>query len=236
MKRFENTTPPIKRALRNSAIMAIVVGIVVNFQGETAFASITTMLFTFAVIFPALWLSYRFTEKLMKNIQAKQLAETAQDMPSNEIQVGQTAPDFAQFNQHHQTKSLQDYAGKNLVLYFYPKDDTPGCTIEANEFTQFIEAFKAENTAVVGVSKDNCESHQAFIEKFDLKMDLLADTEGTMCEAYDVWREKERDGVKKMGIVRSTFIIDPEGEVVYAKYGVTPEAHAEFILDFIKEL
>jgi peroxiredoxin Q/BCP len=100
--------------------------------------------------------------------------------------------------------SLSDYTGKqNVVLYFYPKDDTPGCTIEANQFTALVSEFAKADTVVLGVSKDSCQSHQAFIDKFGLKLDLLADTEGKLCDAYAVWQEKEKNGVKKMGIVRS---------------------------------
>ncbi len=92
-----------------------------------------------------------------------------------------------------------------MVLYFYPKDATRGCTIEANQFTQFINEFEQLDTVIFGVSKDDCASHVDFINKFNLKVGLLADTEGAMCEAYGVWQEKERNGVRKTGIVRYTF-------------------------------
>ncbi|MDH5735173.1 MAG: peroxiredoxin [Gammaproteobacteria bacterium] len=125
---------------------------------------------------------------------------------------------------------------KNVVLYFYPKDDTPGCTIEANQFTALVNEFSALDTVVIGVSKDDCASHQAFIDKFNLKIMLLSDTTGELCEAYGVWQEKEKNGIKKMGIVRSTFIINKQGNIVDAEYGVTAEGHAQAVLNKIRQL
>ncbi len=153
------------------------------------------------------------------------------------LNTKQKAPDFSSINQNNQLVKLSDFAGKsNLVLYFYPKDDTPGCTIEANQFTALASEFQKHNTVVIGVSKDSCESHQAFIDKFGLKVDLLADTDGKLCDAYGVWQEKEKNGVKKMGIVRSTFIIDKQGTLVDIEYGVSAEGHAEKVLEKIKQL
>jgi peroxiredoxin len=149
----------------------------------------------------------------------------------------QTAPSFSVPNQNNETVCLSDYTGnKNVVLYFYPKDDTPGCTIEANQFTALASEFAKVDTVVIGVSKDSCESHQAFIDKFGLAVDLLSDTTGELCEAYGVWQEKEKNGVKKMGIVRSTFLINKEGILVEALYGVTADGHAQEILDKVKQL
>ncbi len=153
------------------------------------------------------------------------------------LQKNQIAPDFSSVNQDNKTISLSDYKGmKNVVLYFYPKDDTSGCTIEANQFTALIGEFAAADTVVIGVSKDSCQSHQAFIEKYGLKMDLLADVSGELCESYAVWQEKEKNGVKKMGIVRSTFIINKQGEIAEAIYGVSADGHAEQVLALIKGL
>ena len=133
--------------------------------------------------------------------------------------------------------SLTDYAGeKNIVLYFYPKDDTPGCTIEANDFTKLAADFAALDTVVIGVSKDSCASHVDFINKYGLKVDLLADISGDLCESYGVWREREKNGVKSMAILRSTFIIDRQGVLADVNYGVTPEGHAEEILEKVKSL
>lgn len=153
------------------------------------------------------------------------------------LEKSQTAPVFRALNQNNELVNLSDYYGKkNVVLYFYPKDDTPGCTIEANEFTGLAGEFDALDTAVIGVSKDNCESHQAFIEKYGLNVPLLADTSGDLCESYGVWQEVEKDGVKKMKIVRSTFIIDKDGTLVEAMYGVNPEGHAQSVLETIKTM
>lgn len=153
------------------------------------------------------------------------------------LSIGQTAPSFTTANQHNELIQLGDYAGsQNVVLYFYPKDDTPGCTIEANEFTALANEFAENDTAILGVSKDDCGSHQAFIDKFDLKVDLLADTSGQLCQAYGVWQLKEKNGVSKMGIVRSTFVIDKTGKLVFVEYKVNPEGHAQTMLDFVKTL
>jgi len=153
------------------------------------------------------------------------------------LEKKQTAPAFSTLNQNNETINLADFKGcKNVVLYFYPKDDTPGCTIEANQFTGLATEFAKADTVVIGVSKDSCGSHQAFIDKFGLKLDLLADTSGELCEAYGVWQEKEKNGVKKMGIVRSTFVIDKKGELVEVIYGVTADGHAQEMLSLVQNL
>jgi len=153
------------------------------------------------------------------------------------LQAEQTAPTFNTVDQNNNTINSNDYLGKkNIVLYFYPKDDTPGCTIEANQFTALSNDFSQADTIVMGVSKDDAQSHQAFIEKFDLKVELIADTDGKVCADYGVWQEKEKKGVKKMGIVRSTFIIDKQGQLVYAEYGVSAEGHAAKMLDIVQKL
>lgn len=153
------------------------------------------------------------------------------------LQSKQTAPAFSCSDQAGQKINLADFKDKqNVVLYFYPKDDTPGCTIEANQFTALADDFAAADTIVLGVSKDDCASHQAFIDKYDLKVRLLADTDGSLCEAYGVWQEKEKNGEKKMGIVRSTFIIDKDGQLVDVEYGVTADGHAQAVLDKVRSL
>jgi peroxiredoxin Q/BCP len=153
------------------------------------------------------------------------------------LEKNQVAPAFSAPNQHNETISLSDYKGsRNVILYFYPKDDTPGCTIEANQFTELASEFARVDTVVLGVSKDTCESHRAFIGKFGLEVDLLADTTGALCEAYGVWQEKEKNGVKKMGIVRSTFLINKDGELVEAMYGVTADGHAREMLEKVRAL
>lgn len=153
------------------------------------------------------------------------------------LKANSTAPGFSVADQNNNTINLSDFKNKNnIVLYFYPKDDTPGCTIEANQFTDLAADFANANTVILGVSKDGCDSHQAFIDKFSLKVDLLADTDGKLCEDYGVWQEKEKNGVKKMGIVRSTFIIDKSGKLIDVEYGVTAEGHAEAVLEKVKGL
>ena len=153
------------------------------------------------------------------------------------LKAHQAAPAFSSVNENNETIRLADFKGnKNVVLYFYPKDDTPGCTIEANQFTALTDEFANVDTVVIGVSKDDCMSHQVFIDKFGLKVMLLADTSGELCEAYDVWQEKEKNGVKKMGIVRSTFIIDKNGQLADVEYGVTADGHAQAVLEKIRSL
>ena len=153
------------------------------------------------------------------------------------LEKNQIAPAFSSKNQDNQLVELSSFKGKkHVVLYFYPKDDTPGCTIEANDFTKLASEFAALDTVVIGVSKDSCASHTAFIDKFSLKLDLLADESGELCESYGVWQEKEKEGVKKMAILRSTFIINKEGVLAEAMYGVSHEGHAQAILEKIQQL
>ena len=153
------------------------------------------------------------------------------------LQAHDDAPNFSTVNELNETISLNHFHGKkNVVLYFYPKDDTSGCTIEANQFTALTDEFSQLDTVIIGVSKDNCDSHQEFIKKFGLKVMLLADTSGELCNAYGVWQEKEKNGVKKMGIVRSTFIIDKQGHLADVEYGVTPDGHAQRVLEKIRNM
>jgi peroxiredoxin len=153
------------------------------------------------------------------------------------LSVKQTAPDFNVVDQNNAAVKLSDYHAKNnLVLYFYPKDDTSGCTLEAKQFTALAAEFAAADTVILGVSKDDCASHQAFIAKYNLNVMLLADEQGELCEAYQVWQEKEKNGIKKMGIVRSTFIIDKTGVLRFVEYGVTANGHADMILEHVQQL
>jgi len=153
------------------------------------------------------------------------------------LKKNETAPEFSVVNQNSEIICLSDYKGsKNVVLYFYPKDDTPGCTIEANQFTALAGDFFDLDTVIFGVSKDSCDSHKDFIDKFGLNIDLLADTSGELCAAYGVWQEKEKNGIKKMGIVRSTFLISKDGILREVIYGVTPEGHAQEMLEKVRML
>lgn len=153
------------------------------------------------------------------------------------LQPGDQAPPFSLPDADMGRVNLEQYRGKNhLVLYFYPKDDTPGCTIEALEFTDLQPEFSALDTLILGVSKDNCVSHGAFRDKHGIDVRLLADPEGEACEAYDVWREKEAHGEKRMGIVRSTFIVDKSGTIRHALYDVKPKGHAAQVLELLRGL
>ena len=111
------------------------------------------------------------------------------------------------------TLKLSDLRGQRVVLYFYPKDDTPGCTMEGLEFSDLMNEFEGLNAMVIGVSKDTCVSHAAFRDKYGISVRLLADVEGQLCDAYGVWQEKEKHGEKRMGIVRSTFVVDADGKI-----------------------
>ncbi len=153
------------------------------------------------------------------------------------LQAGQPAPDFNLPDADMESLDLSELLGKkHVVLYFYPKDDTPGCTIEAIEFSDHEEDFERCGCVVLGVSRDDCISHAEFRDKHGLSVRLLADSDGEVCESYGVWQMKEKNGVKKMGIVRSTFIIDRKGVVRHALYGVNPKGHAAEVLQLVKQL
>ena len=153
------------------------------------------------------------------------------------LEVNQTAPAFSAVNQDEETITLDQFQGKNnVVLYFYPKDDTPGCTTEANEFTALTDQFAAADTIVLGVSKDTCAKHQKFISKYGLRVELLADTGGELCELYGVWGERKFMGRSYMGIGRSTFVIDKQGKLVEVNYKVRAKGHAQAILEVVQNL
>lgn len=154
-----------------------------------------------------------------------------------QIHAGMDAPQFQLADADMETFKLADYRGKkHVVLYFYPKDDTPGCTIEANEFSALEDEFGALDALVVGISRDDCLSHATFRDKYGLSVLLLADTESEVCKKYKVLYDKEVDGHKKVSIQRSTFVIDKSGKVRHAMYGVHVHGHAAEILNLIKEL
>lgn len=133
--------------------------------------------------------------------------------------------------------NLEDFRGRRtVVLYFYPKDDTPGCTLEAIDFSELEESFDESQAVVLGISMDDCLSHGAFRDKHGLSIQLLADVDGEACRQYGVLHEKEVDGRKKLGILRSTFIIDRDGMLRHALYGVSPRGHAAEILELVKGL
>jgi len=151
-----------------------------------------------------------------------------------QLLIGQKAPDFNTPDQDGKMQSLADYAGQWLFIFFYPKDMTSGCTVEAQEIRDAYAKFKDYDCAVLGVSKDTEKRHQKFIEKEDLPYALLADTEFKMLEAYDVWKEKSMFGKKYMGIVRTSFLINPDGEIVKIYDKVKPAGHAEAVLIDLK--
>jgi peroxiredoxin Q/BCP len=147
-----------------------------------------------------------------------------------QINVGDTAPDFETVDDQDKRVKLSELRGKRVVLYFYPKDDTPGCTRQACGFRDNYASVEGKNSVVLGVSPDDTESHQAFKSKFSLPFPLLVDPEHTIAEAYSVWGEREFNGNKFMGITRSSFVIDEEGKVIDAHYNVSPEDSVESAL------
>ncbi len=153
------------------------------------------------------------------------------------LQVGMEAPQFELPDADMEMFSLASLRGqKNIVLYFYPKDDTPGCTVEANEFSKRDDDFKNFDTQVIGVSRDECLSHAAFRDKYGLSVLLLSDTESSVCKKYGVLYDKEVDGHKKVSIKRSTFVIDKLGKLRHALYGVQAHGHADEILNLVREM
>ena len=132
--------------------------------------------------------------------------------------------------------SLKDSIGKYVVLYFYPKDDTPGCTIETNDFNKLLAKFKKLNCQIYGISKDNIKSHNKFKEKYKIKFDLLADDEIKIVKSYKVWAKKKFMGKEFMGIVRSTFLIDTKGKIVKTWSNVKVKDHAQEVLDTLKNI
>ena len=146
---------------------------------------------------------------------------------------GSKAPAFSLPASDGKTVSSKDLKGKRVVLYFYPKDDTPGCTVEACGFRDGIKKIEKQNAVVLGVSPDDTKSHNKFIEKFGLPFILLSDTDKKVCEAYGVWVEKSMYGKTYMGVARTTFIIGPEGEIEKIYEKVKPEGHTEEVLEYL---
>ena len=136
-----------------------------------------------------------------------------------------------------QTVELASYLGrKHIVLYFYRRDDTPGCTLQAAEFSDHESEFGRCNCVILGVSRDDCLTHAAFRDKHGLSIGLLSDPEGEVCRRYGVLQEKEMDGVRRECLVRSTFVIDKKGVIRHAAYGVNPRGHAAEVFDVVKRL
>ena len=150
------------------------------------------------------------------------------------ISEGSAAPAFSLPDQNEKVHSLSDYKGRYVIVYFYPRDNTPGCTKEACTFKDNLRAFTDKDCVIFGVSKDSAKSHVKFIDKYELPFDLLTDADGSMMEKYDAWGEKNNYGKKYMGIIRSTVLIGPDGKVLkhWAKVRKA-ETHPLEVLEFL---
>lgn len=151
------------------------------------------------------------------------------------VQVGDMAPDIMLPDQHGKTISLKDFAGKKIILYFYPKDDTPGCTAEACSFRDNYESLLAKGFAIIGVSADDVVSHQKFAAKYQLPFSLVADPERKVIQAYGAWGEKVMYGKRSEGILRKTFVIDEQGKIIHIIAKVDTANASEQILKLFSE-
>jgi peroxiredoxin Q/BCP len=151
------------------------------------------------------------------------------------LEIGKKAPDFSLQNQEGDKVSLKGYLGKNIVLYFYPKDDTSGCTKEACSFSDNLPKFSKIDAVIIGVSPDSVNSHKKFSEKYKLKFDLLADEDKKVVEKYGVWKEKSMYGRKYMGVERTTFIIDKKGKIKTIFNKVKVDGHDKEVLQALKD-
>jgi thioredoxin-dependent peroxiredoxin len=155
---------------------------------------------------------------------------------ATQLSVGHFAPDFTLDADNGEIFTLSALRGKHVVLYFYPKDDTPGCTTEAQDFTRLDRNFADNNTMVIGISRDTIESHCKFRDKYNLTVKLASDIRGTVCEAYDCWVEKNNYGKKYMGIERCTFLINDKGVINKIWRKVNVKGHAEEVLHAVRML
>ncbi len=155
---------------------------------------------------------------------------------AKELQIGDIAPAISLSDANEQTVTLDQFKGKWVVLYFYPKDDTSGCTVEALDFTARLPQFQKLNAQVIGLSPDSCQSHRKFIGKHDLKVLLLSDTEQKTLGDYGVWQKKSMYGKEYMGVVRTTYLIDPRGKIAYIWPKVSVNGHADAVREKIVEL
>lgn len=153
------------------------------------------------------------------------------------LKVGQVAPTFVLPDADMESVDLAGFKGKNnVILFFYPRDDTPGCTLEATDFSDHEDEFAKHGFTVIGINRDECIKHAEFRDKHGISVRLLSDSDGSACKQYGVWQAKEVDGVKKFGIVRSTFVIDKQGVLQQVFYGVNAKGHALEVLRAVKEL
>ena len=154
----------------------------------------------------------------------------------NKLDEGDNAPDFCLKNQDEENICLRDFKGKNVVLYFYPKDNTPGCSLEAMAFTKYKSEFEKFNTTIIGASKDSCDSHKKFIKNKNLNITLISDIDKKIQERYGVWRLKKFMGREFMGTVRTTFLIDTNGKIRKIWDKVKVRGHVEDVLEKVKKL
>lgn len=150
------------------------------------------------------------------------------------LEVGLKAPNFSLYDQNDNEISLSDFLGQKVVLYFYPKDNTKGCTIQALSYKDLYKEYEKKHIKVIGISKDSIKSHDNFSCKYELPFTLLADVEKEVNKMYDVWKEKKLYGKTYMGTVRSTYIIDEKGMIIFAKEKVKPVENAKEVLEFIE--
>jgi len=150
------------------------------------------------------------------------------------IQIGDLIPDLTVATTKDESFKLRDLKGKNLILYFYPKDNTPGCTTQGQNFRDHYKTFQDANTEILGVSRESIRSHNNFINKHEFPFDLISDPDEELCNAFDIIQEKNMYGKKYMGIVRSTFIFDTSGKLVHEVRKVKVKTHVEEMLEFIQ--
>ena len=155
---------------------------------------------------------------------------------SDIIKTGEKAPSFSAVNQDGNLVRLEDFKSSWLVLYFYPKDNTPGCTLEAKDFSEYKSKFDALGAKIIGVSPDSEQSHCKFINKYDLSIQLISDPEQEVCEAYQVWQLKKFMGKEYMGVVRSTFLIAPNARLAHIWSNVRTKGHVEKVFSKLQEL
>lgn len=151
------------------------------------------------------------------------------------LEIGTKAPEFTLPDQNGDMRSLEEFRGKKVILYFYPRDNTPGCTKQACGFGELYPQFQEKGAVVIGISKDSVKSHKKFEEKFNLPFILLSDPELTAIQDYDVWKEKNMYGKKSMGVVRTTYLIDEEGIIVKALEKVKAADNPQQMMDLLSE-
>lgn len=153
------------------------------------------------------------------------------------LTIGDKVSNFTLVDKNNQPVSLENFINqKNIVLYFYPKDDTPGCTLEAQQFSQLVKEFEKLNTLIIGISQDSIKSHQNFCQKYDLNILLLSDPDHQVIEQYGAWQEKQMMGKQYMGTQRMTYLIDKKGLIRHIWPKVTPKGHATEVLEHLKKL